>query len=1817
MKPQGLVTWAGNKYIEKRCGNVFAFVEGLVILAGQVCTSTNMKNLSLCLGGYAHSHYRGSVFLKAQDLITEFCRTTQGDGDEPIWLDSLRSINSNWKQTVQNPAFGKISELLGMFVAMGILSTSYVDFEIAGIRLFAKNVHSQHLTATNLCDAVLSTVVFFAEGGYYAIKTKSLKPLLFGNREIYQFDEEYVHLSSLFSAAVAGNLIKLDTSSELFEKRVDRFVTKGNELVMILPGGFEKKIIMDRLITIKKEFSEYNQKRLEGGSRDAPLMMSVYGKSGVGKSTFVDFMVPFLLKANNFAHTDDFITTLDPNSKHETNWRSYMTAMKLDDWNNSRADRTTVNPAQKIIDYCNNVRRCAEMADLERKGKVVIEPKIISITTNTRDLGARDFSNEPASIVRRPKLHVELSVKPEFRKAGSAELDTARVEEYYGTSDTVIHDIWNVTVSYVVIKPGKDTKADKAPRTTVHGKWRSSSPLVDVPVDFEEEEEENEEECDNKFHVPDDYVWVPYHDEYGSMENVEMNRFLPFLVAESKKHFSGQSFVTKCTKDVGKRLDLCDTCKLPPEYCQCFEDAQDEHSAEQSEQDSSEYDSNVSESEQDSNESEVVYYNSGRSIDSDPNETKWGEPSRWDQDGSSISSHEFCQECNGPRSHAGLCDCHESSYLCLNCNTPANECECGSPNLSWKTLFPTRDANPPRLCLRCRHPAIDCECSVPLDVVRTCRRCETPIIDGVCECNMTPDIESVPPSVVEFTQQGLTVHTSFLMKLTAYLQTQIMNFSWQSLFSMQEKWAKLEQDIFGGCIKWLANTYPVIGMCEEITIGRCYDLMKEADRKPWLQWTSYVPDTLINQPVFRKYAIRSRREAVNQLIICNVMLRIGLLCIALAIPMCYFLYTSQSIAFAIFGFWWTYVSVYQRKEVEKEVIRHIQQSRAAMPTFVKTVRENYYDYTINAFVLLSALYSSYKLFERVRAYLPDFQNQSGITDPEEEDVEARDLKGEDKFWEPKYKVSDFDTLPRSKWTNQEELGNVIKSNLLHVSFQAEDGYTIRRCDGLMVRSNYLLVPAHMITEHVGQLYCVRKPHDGVCRNSSFTTKIDMSVIVRVKGQDLVIIYIPNSGDFTDIASAFPPEAYKVDLPFKMAWRGPDGAISEYRGLAKPEAIALGNLIYRGCQYTLNEPTFDGLCMAVAMGSTRFPHIIGLHLGGVTGYRTGCAGTPLQGEILASLRTLQDVHPTHFKSVAMGDFPTEIYGVPTFQGADLKRASPLARIQDTNCRVYGRCPGDVHSKSTVRTLPMSSTVEEVFGVPNSWGPPKMKGLDGKSSWFPWQTNLESSLKPSIGVNPTLLKRSYDDYLGTLIKILDRKSFWKKQITPLTKVQVINGIERKRFVDRMAAQTSVGFPLSGAKSKFLTEIEHPDYEYATELDSMFWEEAARMEECYKQDRRAYAIFKASLKDEPTKVSKDKVRVFQAAPMALQLSIRKYFLPICRFLSCNPLDSECAVGINPHSPDWDELHRHISSKGENCMAIDYKKYDTRMPCQVVYAAFAIYIDLAEYTGNYTEDDLAVMRGVATEVANSMIAYNGELLCHVGTNPSGQNLTVYINSIVNSLLHRCGFFHMYPDTTSSFTDAVALTTYGDDAKGTVDARFSDFNMITFRDFLASCDIQITMADKEAEFVKYGSVIDSDFLKRTSVYHPDLQLYLAALDVESIYKPMHTGLKSAVPDEIIMADALDNGMREMLYHGKAAFEDFSSKALVVAREQKIDHLMKLGGKSYERMLYDWACDHGVDHRLPTSGVYAEVAACKIKDSTELPITDFLPTVPLQEGETL
>jgi hypothetical protein len=493
----------------------------------------------------------------------------------------------------------------------------------------------------------------------------------------------------------------------------------------------------------------------------------------------------------------------------------------------------------------------------------------------------------------------------------------------------------------------------------------------------------------------------------------------------------------------------------------------------------------------------------------------------------------------------------------------------------------------------------------------------------------------------------------------------------------------------------------------------------------------------------------------------------------------------------------------------------------------------------------------------------------------------------------------------------------------------------------------------------------------------------------------------------------------------------------------------------------------------------------------------------------------------------------------------------------------------HTKSNVVTTPISEVVEEVTGVPNKHGPPAFH------RWKMWQASLEYSANPGAGVEPSLIDRAVMDYVEGIIEAFERPEFAdmvKKELKPLSEMETLCGRDGARFIDAMCKSTSKGFPLSGPKSDMITLLDPEDYpEHAcpAKCDELITQECGKMCSELLAGRRCYSIFKACVKDEPTKIGKDKVRVFQAADWATQLMVRKYYLPIARLLSLFPLVSECAVGVNAQGPEWDQLARHMKKFGENrILAGDYSKYDLRMPAGMIIAAFKCLLDIAERCGEYSSDDLTIMRGIATEIAFSCVAYNGDIIIHRGSNPSGQNLTVYINCIVNSLLLRSAYYKMYPadfGNPEPFRTNVAVMTYGDDVKGSVRRGHDWFNHISYAHFLKERDMVFTMPDKESEPTPYMSDTDADFLKRHNVYNEETGLIHGVLDEASIFKSLHTVLRSkAVSLEDQSAMNIDGALREWWQYGREMYEMRRLQMIEVAQRTGVSHMCTELGVSYD-----------------------------------------------------
>lgn len=790
--------------------------------------------------------------------------------------------------------------------------------------------------------------------------------------------------------------------------------------------------------------------------------------------------------------------------------------------------------------------------------------------------------------------------------------------------------------------------------------------------------------------------------------------------------------------------------------------------------------------------------------------------------------------------------------------------------------------------------------------------------------------------------------------------------------------------------------------------------------------------------------------------------------------------------------------------------------------------------------------------------------QSALAPLDVGEIQKRDL--EENPWATAV-VEELHVSDKASTMTHDQVVSKVRKNLCHGTF-VENSFQ-QSCDLLALGGNVFLLPLHLFKNRKDMKAVITR-RDPTLLNSTFKAIVSANYMIPVPGKDLCVVSISSGGVFENILSLF-PDSITASGSATFIYKDMKGDVAEDTiRLSYIEDSESGG---PGFKYDLPYNTFTGLCMGTAVARYARSCIACVHLRGVPNTPKGKGLTITRKELTDTIANAHKKWKGAFPSVSNGTFPVERYEKQVLTAREIHPKSPINYLPlGSAVEFVGQGGSRVsHVESKVRVLPISDTVAEITGVPREHGPPKFHRT------LMWQASLAFSANPSAGIEGSLLEKAYIDYVDHLVDKFTQPAFSKwvrDELVPLTEMETLCGKDGKRFIDAMNKDTSKGFPLTGPKRdmiEILDCVDYPGFQCPAKADPAIIEEMERMERLLLNGERCYAIFKACVKDEPTKLTKDKVRVFQASDWAIQMLVRKYFLPLARVLSLFPLDSECAVGVNAQGPEWDQLARFMCKFGKDrILAGDYSKYDLRMPAQLINAAFAVLIEIAEKCGRYSSDDLMIMKGIATEIAYSCVAYNGDIIIHAGSNPSGQNLTVYINCIVNSLQLRCAYFHLWPSRSKiePFRNNCAIMTYGDDVKGSVRPGYDWFNHISYAKFLKERDMVFTMPDKESVPTEYMNDSEADFLKRRNIFNVDTGMIHGALDEASIFKSLHTVLESKVvslEDQAI--SNIDGALREWWQYGREIYEQRRDQMKQVALRHHMSNACQMLNESYEDRL--------------------------------------------------
>lgn len=328
----------------------------------------------------------------------------------------------------------------------------------------------------------------------------------------------------------------------------------------------------------------------------------------------------------------------------------------------------------------------------------------------------------------------------------------------------------------------------------------------------------------------------------------------------------------------------------------------------------------------------------------------------------------------------------------------------------------------------------------------------------------------------------------------------------------------------------------------------------------------------------------------------------------------------------------------------------------------------------------------------------------------------------------------------------------------------------------------------------------------------------------------------------------------------------------------------------------------------------------------------------------------------------------------------------------------------------------------------------------------------------------------------------------------------------------------------------------------------------------------LSKTALKDEPTKLTKDKVRVFCACSLPLNIVIRKYLLPILNNLYYIPFMCEMAQGINCTNDEWHQLGSHIREYGEDmCIAGDFSGYDARQTGQIQRATAWIFARLALDMG-YSAEEADKVELLVMSLSAKYVLWNGTLVHMDGFMLSGSPVTIAINGVDNAIYHRLVFFHeiitQKKQVHGTFRDNVRMMFVGDDSIGS--SRLLWYNMATLQRVFTQYGIKYTDAQKNLVATEFITFQEMDFCKRNFRYEERVNSFVAPIKLDSIYKSLFCYRDSITSEKDIMISVLRSAARELARHPEIVYNTEIAIIRSVASDYGVYHMVGELAYSYD-----------------------------------------------------
>lgn len=452
----------------------------------------------------------------------------------------------------------------------------------------------------------------------------------------------------------------------------------------------------------------------------------------------------------------------------------------------------------------------------------------------------------------------------------------------------------------------------------------------------------------------------------------------------------------------------------------------------------------------------------------------------------------------------------------------------------------------------------------------------------------------------------------------------------------------------------------------------------------------------------------------------------------------------------------------------------------------------------------------------------------------------------------------------------------------------------------------------------------------------------------------------------------------------------------------------------------------------------------------------------------------------------------------------------------------------------------------FERTQKYGIPMMKPgfVDGEYV-SPYNIALNKLNNTTTPLPTSILSEAANIYTKYIVQGLRARGV--NELSALTCMEAINGVENDPFIRRVDASKSGGFGFPGLKDAYIPLC---DPESVSREPTLYLKERVlRILKAYNEGNMAGFISKTQLKDEPRELSKcreGKTRVFYMSALDALIVSR---MLLGNFYSLIVEFGEVfgtAVGINAMK-NGDEVRNRLLNLSNFIMAGDFKAFDVSYPFFGALVSSTVTFNVCREL-RMNKKCLRMLQGLLTDMLFPVICMNNDLFMKPGNQPSGWYATAEENSkravillilawLLNPLLRRFNFF-----------ENVVPTTYGDDLAAAISEKVKDiYNNLSFAVICNKhFNLEYTSPDKVSELTPYCSVDELTFLKRRF----DKKIggkYVGCLDMNSIYKSLEWSIPSQHVTEFErMCDNVTSMLWELFLHSEDAAQYYRLKMFLI-----------------------------------------------------------------------